>query len=38
MAIFNATQYLQCWNHVLIIRNNVATMCSTKSRHCEENI
>ena len=25
----------QCWNNVVTIRNNVATLCCAKNRHCE---
>ena len=26
---------LQCWNDIVIMRNNVATLCCAKNRRCE---
>ena len=33
---FHSSTMLQCWNNVVTsIRNNVATLCCAKNRHCE---
>ena len=32
---FQRNTALQCWNHTVIIGNNVATLCLAKNRRCE---